>query len=60
MYKYNSVHGRATKEVFHDMDTSSLVLDGHPVKVFGEMDPSNIHWGSVGADYVIESTGVFT
>ena len=30
------------------------------MKVFGEMDPSKIQWGSVGADYVIESTGVFT
>merc|ERR1712161_138655 len=31
-----------------------------PVKIFGEMDPSNIKWGDAGADYVIESTGAFT
>ena len=61
MYKYDTVHGRAPeKEVSHDVETNSLHLDGKPVKVFGEMDPSNIQWGSVGADYVIESTGVFT
>ena len=60
MYKYDSVHGRATETVGHDMDTGSLLLDGRAVKVFGEMDPSKIQWGSVGADYVVESTGVFT
>jgi len=60
MYKYDSVHGRAQEKVGHDMESGSLLLDGKAVKVFGEMDPSKIQWGSVGADYVIESTGVFT
>merc|ERR1712003_371698 len=35
-------------------------INGESIKVFGEMDPSNIDWGSVGADYVVESTGAFT
>jgi len=60
MYKYDTVHGRAQQEVGHDADSGNLMLDGKPIKVFGEMDPSNIQWGSVGADYVIESTGAFT
>jgi len=61
MYKYDTVHGRAPeKEISHCAESKSLLLDGKSVKVFGEMDPSNIQWGSVGADYVIESTGVFT
>jgi glyceraldehyde 3-phosphate dehydrogenase len=37
-----------------------VIIDGKPIKVFTERDPSNIAWGSVGADYVVESTGVFT
>jgi glyceraldehyde 3-phosphate dehydrogenase len=60
MYKYDTVHGRATEEVGHDEANSELLLDGRAVKVFSEMDPSKIAWGSAGADYVIESTGVFT
>jgi len=60
MYKYDTVHGRAKQEVSHDEESKTLIIDGKPVKIFGEMDPSNIQWGSVGADYVIESTGVFT
>ncbi|GMI55708.1 hypothetical protein ScalyP_jg4056 [Parmales sp. scaly parma] len=60
MYKYDTVHGRATEKVGHCKESNSITLDGRKVKVFGEMDPSKIQWGSVGADYVIESTGVFT
>jgi len=59
-YKYDTVHGRAPEEVSHDEASSTLNVGGKPVKIFGEMDPSKIQWGSVGADYVIESTGVFT
>jgi len=60
MYKYDTVHGRAPQEVGHDEATNSLMIDGKPLKVFAEMDPSKIKWGDAGADYVIESTGVFT
>jgi len=60
MYKYDTVHGRAGQAVTHDKEAKTLTIDGKTVKVFGEMDPSKIAWGSAGADYVIESTGVFT
>jgi glyceraldehyde 3-phosphate dehydrogenase len=60
MYKYDSTHGRANQEVSHDLENNTLSIDGKPIKVFGEMDPSKIDWGSAGADYVVESTGVFT
>lgn len=60
MYKYDTVHGRAIEKVEHCKETNSLHLDGRAVKVFGEMKPENIQWGSAGADYVIESTRVFT
>merc|ERR1712232_700258 len=60
MYKYDTVHGNCGQDVSHDAEKSTLSIDGKPVTVFGEMDPSKISWGSAGADYVIESTGVFT
>ncbi|KAK9465303.1 hypothetical protein V1512DRAFT_266403 [Lipomyces arxii] len=58
MFKYDSTHGRFKGEVTAEGDT--LIVNGHKVKVFGERDPAAIPWGSVGADYVVESTGVFT
>ena len=60
MYKYDTVHGRCGQEVSHDKEANSITIDGKPIKVFGEMDPTKIQWGSAGADYVVESTGVFT
>jgi len=60
--KYDSVHGRypgtiACKKSGND---EILVVNGKDVKVFHEKDPASIPWGSVGAAYVCESTGVFT
>ena len=60
MYKYDTVHGRCGQEVSHSKENSTITVDGKPIKVFGEMDPSKIDWASAGADYVVESTGVFT
>jgi len=60
MYKYDTTHGRADGEVTHDAAANTVSVDGDVIKVFGEMDPANIDWGSVGADYVVESTGAFT
>ena len=60
MYKYDTVHGRCGQKVTHDKVAKTLTIDGKTIKVFGEMDPSKISWGDAGADYVIESTGVFT
>jgi len=60
MYKYDTTHGKADGEISHDAAANTVSIDGESIKVFGEMDPSNIDWGSVGADYVVESTGAFT
>lgn len=58
-FKHDSVHGMYSGTVEIDGDT--LVLDGKTrVKFFAERNPADIPWGSVGADYVCESTGVFT
>ena len=58
MFKYDSTHGRYKGEVKEE--GGKLVVDGHAISVFSERDPKNIPWGSVGAEYVVESTGVFT
>merc|ERR1712168_778586 len=58
MFKYDSTHGRYKGEV--KLDGGKLVIDGNAIAVFNERDPSQIPWGDNGAEYVVESTGVFT
>ena len=58
MFKYDSVHGRFKGTV--EAKDGKLWVEGKPITVFAERDPANIKWGSVGADYIVESTGVFT
>ena len=59
MFKYDSTHGRYKGEVSSTGDT--LTINGKTIHVFMEVrDPAAIPWGKVGADYVVESTGVFT
>lgn len=57
LLEYDSVHGRFPGTV--EQCDGGIKVDGHFVKVFHETDPTKIAWGSVGADYVCESTGVF-
>jgi len=58
MFKYDSTHGRfkGTVEVRGD----KLVVNDHPITVFQERDPATIKWAEAGAEYIVESTGVFT
>jgi glyceraldehyde 3-phosphate dehydrogenase len=58
MFKYDTVHGRFKGTVEHTAD--AIVINGKQIKVFNKMNPEEIPWGQVGADYVCESTGVFT
>jgi glyceraldehyde 3-phosphate dehydrogenase len=58
MFKYDSVHGRFKGSV--EAKDGKLYICGKPIAVYGERDPAAIPWGSVGASYVVESTGVFT
>jgi len=58
MFKYDSTHGRYKGEV--TAEDGKLVIDGKAITIFGERDPSAIDWASAGAEYVVESTGVFT
>ena len=56
--RYDSTHGQYKGEV--SAADGKLVVDGRSITVFSERDPSAIPWGTVGAVYVVESTGVFT
>jgi glyceraldehyde 3-phosphate dehydrogenase len=58
MFKYDSTHGRFKGNV--STSNGKLVIDGKSIDVYSERDPSAIAWGKSGADYVVESTGVFT
>ncbi|XP_077998687.1 glyceraldehyde-3-phosphate dehydrogenase-like [Glandiceps talaboti] len=58
MFKYDSTHGRFKGEV--KTADGKLIVNGHKISVFQEMKPNNIKWKENGADYVVESTGVFT
>ncbi|GAA97972.1 uncharacterized protein L969DRAFT_92103 [Mixia osmundae IAM 14324] len=58
MFKYDSTHGKYKGEV--SAKDGKLFVNGKTITVFSEKDPSTIDWKSAGAEYVIESTGVFT
>jgi len=56
--KYDSTHGRFKGTV--EAKDGKLVVNGKEISVFACRDPAEIAWGSAGAEYVVESTGVFT
>jgi len=58
MLKYDSVHGKFKGEAY--AKDGKLFVNGKEITVFQCMNPEEIAWSSVGADYVVESTGVFT
>ncbi|MFC5602428.1 type I glyceraldehyde-3-phosphate dehydrogenase [Sporosarcina koreensis] len=57
LLKYDSVHGIFDAEVSSEEDY--LIVDGKKIKVYAEKDPSQLPWGELDVDVVIESTGVF-
>ncbi|MFB6514948.1 type I glyceraldehyde-3-phosphate dehydrogenase [Streptomyces virginiae] len=58
LLKYDTILGRLKAEVSHTDD--SITVGGQTFKTFAERDPANLPWGELGADIVIESTGIFT
>ncbi|MEX2671130.1 MAG: type I glyceraldehyde-3-phosphate dehydrogenase [Phycisphaeraceae bacterium] len=58
LVKYDTMHGRFNGSI--EADGDNLVVNGKVVPCFSERDPSKLPWGERGADYVIESTGLFT
>ncbi|WP_293998839.1 type I glyceraldehyde-3-phosphate dehydrogenase [Sphaerotilus sp.] len=57
MLKYDSVHGRFKGEV--SVDGTSLIVNGKKIRLTAVKNPAELAWGDVGADVVIESTGLF-
>ena len=57
MLRYDSVHGRFKGEV--SVEGNTLIVNGKKIRLTQERDPANLKWNDVGADIVIESTGLF-
>ena len=57
MLKYDSVHGIFPGEV--SVEGNDLVVNGKRIRVTAERDPNNLKWNEVGAEYIVESTGLF-
>lgn len=58
LLKYDSTHGKFKGQV--EAKNGKFVVNGKEITVYAERDPAAIGWGASGADYVVESTGVFT
>ena len=57
MLKYDSVHGHFNGTV--DVQDGQLIVNGRAIRVTAEKDPSQLRWNEVGAEYIVESTGLF-
>lgn len=57
MLKYDSVHGEFKGTVA--VEGNDLVVNGKKIRVTAERDPNNLKWNEVGAEYIVESTGLF-
>lgn len=57
MLTYDSVHGRFKGDV--SVDGHNLVVNGKKIRLTQERDPANLKWNEIGADVVVESTGLF-
>ena len=58
LLKYDSTHGRFDGEV--EADGDSLVVNGKTIRIIAERDPAKLPWGEIGAEVVLESTGLFS
>lgn len=58
LLRYDSVHGRFKGDIAYDDE--NLIVNGQRIRVFHCEKPEEIPWGSVGAEYIVESTGKFT
>ena len=57
MLKYDSVHGAFKGDIA--IDGNTLIVNGKKIRLTAEMDPTNLKWDEVGAEVVVESTGLF-
>ena len=59
MLKYDTMHGRFEGTVEADTANNKLIVNGKAIRVTAEKDPANLAWDKVGAEYIVESTGLF-
>lgn len=59
MLKYDTMHGKFEGSIDCNVEKSQLIVNGHVIRVTAEKDPANLKWNEVGAEYVVESTGLF-
>ena len=59
MLKYDTMHGQFEGTVDYNLEKSLLIVNGKEIRVTACRDPKEINWAAVGAEYVVESTGLF-
>ena len=59
MLKYDTMHGQFEGTIEADVENSLLIVNGKKVRVTAERNPADLKWNEVGAEYVVESTGLF-
>ena len=59
MLKYDTMHGKFDGTIEADVENSKLIVNGKEIRVTAERNPADLKWNEVGAEYVVESTGLF-
>ncbi len=59
MLKYDTMHGAFNGTIEADVEKSELIVNGNHIRVTAERNPADLKWNEVGAEYVVESTGLF-
>ena len=59
MLKYDTMHGQFNGTIDYNVEKGQLIVNGQAIRVTAEKDPANLKWNGVGAEYVVESTGLF-
>ncbi len=59
MLKYDTMHGQFDGTIEADVEKSQLIVNGNVIRVTAEKDPAQLKWNEIGAEYVVESTGLF-
>ena len=59
MLKYDTMHGMFNGTIEADVENSKLIVNGNVIRVTAERNPADLKWNEVGAEYVVESTGLF-
>lgn len=59
MLKYDTMHGQFDGSIEVDAENNVLIVNGNRIRVTAEKDPANLKWDEIGAEYIVESTGLF-